>query len=314
MEYEEARIDATATAYPTGKRIDLGARQAYEVGFWESKAGDRRVTGPVASTFPQMSGWQIGDTKVSVDKLSIKKMCEAETRKKFIPPSAVEQKWREIFPTIDIDFEKVWKMKWLAVSSRDRMTWIKVMHRTIFVAKHDPNSDGVCRACDEQENALHLCNCPVITDEYWDHVIELLTKLGMDPPEHTPAFIALGRIDSTNQIVNELAGIMALAWRCIYAEIVESRKTGSPLSTEKAHDRLISMVHSRTVAEASRWKKWVDKSLFQTKKETIPMKHWDKIIYTQEPMGEYQVAGTIQTALDEVKKKKQQRRNDRTHQ
>ena len=245
-----------------------------------------------------MKGWKIGKTKVSIDKLSIKKMCSAETRKKFVPPDEVEKKWASIFPTINIDFKKVWKMKWFATSARDRMTWVKVMHRTIFVAKHDPNSDGVCRACDEQENALHLCSCPVITDEYWDQVIEILTNLGMDPPEHKPAFIALGRIDEDNQIRNELAGIMALAWRCIYAEIVSSRKNNTPLSTEKAHDRLISMVHSRTVAEANKWKRWVEKTFFQRKMESIPMKHWDKVIYVQGPLGEFEVSSTIVRALD----------------
>ena len=84
MTYEEARIDATATPYPTGKRINIGAMQTYEVGFWETKPGDKRVTGPVKSTFPQMKGWKIGKTKVSIDNLSIKKMCTAETRKKFV--------------------------------------------------------------------------------------------------------------------------------------------------------------------------------------------------------------------------------------
>ena len=106
------------------------------------------------------------------------------------------------------------------------------------------------------------------------------------------------RIDKNTQISNELAGIMALAWRCLYAEIVDSRKNSKTLSTDKAYKRLISMVHSRTTAEANRWKKWAERSEHQRKELIIPLKHREKTIYSQDPMGSYEIAGVIRRELD----------------
>ena len=68
------------------------------------------------------------------------------------------------------------------------------------------------------------------------------------------------------------------------------------------YKRLISMVHSRTTAEANRWKKWAERSEHQRKELIIPLKHREKTIYSQDPMGSYVIAGAIRRELDRVNK------------
>ena len=84
----------------------------------------------------------------------------------------------------------------------------------------------------------------------------------------------------------------------IYAEITASRKDNVPLSTNKAYKRLISMIHSRTVAEATRWKKWAERSEQQVKTKVIPKKHREKTIYSQDWYGYFTVAEPILKELE----------------
>ena len=107
-----------------------------------------------------------------------------------------------------------------------------------IVAKHNPDSDGLCRACTDVENILHLCQCHIIVREYWDRVINLMVKLGMTAPNDKTSFIALGRLSDTEVVPNTLAGILVLAWRCLYAAITTSRIDNLPLKLEAAYKRI----------------------------------------------------------------------------
>ena len=57
---------------------------------------------------------------------------------------------------------------------------------------------------------------------------------------------------------------------------------------------------------------WVEKSFFQRAKEKARIDPDEKlgqnnILYTQDPLGEYEVSKTIVQALDEIKQKKLQK-------
>ena len=49
----------------------------------------------------------------------------------------------------------------------------------------------------------------------------------MKQPQHTSAFITLGRVDKDTVIDKHMVGVMFLACRCLYAELTrESTDTG----------------------------------------------------------------------------------------
>ena len=107
----------------------------------------------------------------------------------------------------------------------------------------------------------------------------------MPQPQNTSAFIALGILKDDEVIEKNVAGVMFLAWRCIYAAIVTSRIEQKPLDTEKAYKRLISMLISRYTAEAEFWKSWVQQAHFSYDPRMIPLKHRDKTVYSQDLEG-----------------------------
>ena len=47
-------------------------------------------------------------------------------------------------------------------------------HRTLYVRKHNKDTDGLCAACDDQENIEHLIDCAIIRLEFWDKILALL--------------------------------------------------------------------------------------------------------------------------------------------
>ena len=74
----------------------------------------------------------------------------------------------------------------------------------------------------------HLAECPIIRKEFWEQIFALIGKLGFTPPseEDTLIYITLGcyREGNTLKVITpDQAGLMFIAWRCLYAAIVGSR-------------------------------------------------------------------------------------------
>ena len=103
-------------------------------------------------------------------------------------------------------------------------------------------------ACPVTENILHLAECPIIKQEFWNKILETLERLGMPQPQHESAFLVLGRIDADTVIDKYLAGVIFLAWRCLYAEITRARiEKGTP-DLQVALRRTGSMIITRLTA------------------------------------------------------------------
>ena len=98
------------------------------------------------------------------------------------------------------------------------------MHRNLYLAPHkeDPD-DTACPFCGQHQNQLHLTKCPDIRQKYWDPIITLMKKMGLPRFTHTSALLAVGRLSDTQVIDKNLSGILFLAWRCLYAELVRGR-------------------------------------------------------------------------------------------
>ena len=217
--------------------------------------------------------------------------------RKFKRP-ACEKGWNDrlAFP---IPWKKVWRTRSFFTTPRDRAAGNKLLHRNLYVAKHDPH-DPKCRACDEVENQIHLAQCAILRLEYWDHVLLLLKKLGMPTPQDITTFLCTTALAPNKVIHDYLSGIWSLAWRCLYAAVVTSRIENKPLDCEAAFKRLIAMIHSRLRAYGVRWRRWVDTSIYQYDPNVIPKRHSDKMVIAQDQItGTYTISHHLtQLALD----------------
>ena len=145
---------------------------------------DHRVMGPYDRSFPYGIEWQVGNKKYKVDEMSIKLLTRAVTYAKMKPPAS-QAAWEDATRLASAQpWNKIWKIKSFFTTPRDEVTWLKLMHRNLWVANRDPAYDSKCRApgCTHDESMMHLAVCPIITREYWDKVRNLLVQLGLPAP------------------------------------------------------------------------------------------------------------------------------------
>ena len=251
---------------------------------------DIRIMGPIDRSFPLFCKWKIGSEALCVNEMTIKLMTRAITYAKMQPPSC-EKKWEErlgkSFPWL-----KIWRIKSFFTTPRDEVTWLKIMHRNLWVANRDPTVDPKCRApgCSHDESMLHLAECRYIATHYWDKVKDILLKLRL-PVSQTPEFLILGILPNNKIIGKAQAGIMFLAWRCCYAEIVGSRIEDRRQNWRAVFKRLLGMIISRLKAYGLKWYRWHSKRRFnkKQKKKIIPIKYRDRKLITSDAIGNYKI-------------------------
>ena len=137
---------------------------------------------------------------------------------------------------------------------------------------------------------MHLVECRFITTNYWDRVLQLLTKLGL-PTSTRPEFLILGVLPNNKIVGKALAGIMFLAWRCCYAEIVGSRIEDRRQNWKFAYKGLIRMIISRLKAYGLKWYRWHNKRRYnqKQKKKIIPRKYRKRQLITSDALGNYKI-------------------------
>lgn len=268
-----------------------------EVEVWNTK-GTARIVGP-AEAVTRVRGWTMDGKEVTLDTLRVNTMTRALALRKFVPPVS-EEAWRE--RGVDVPWYATYKLGSFYATPRDRVQWIKLWHRTLYTVGHRTDMDNKCRACSEKESQLHLCTCDILRLEFWDPVIALLEATGMPTPANITDFIVGGRMRAANpeggadegiSIDASDAGVMFLAWRCLYAEITNSREEKETLNLQRAFDRLISMTVSRLTAYGEKWLHWVAIGRNKRKTHLIPEKHRVKGIINATMWGDY----TIHPAL-----------------
>ena len=288
------RLDAYGVPHSTGisnKDCSLVAR---EVEIWKTKSGGR-VRGPCEAIFPKLDGWLLDGRKVKLNSLSVNKMTAALALRKFKPPAS-EEAWNER-RNKTLRWKDGWKITSFYATPRDQVTWLKFQHRTLYTVGHDTTvADNTCRACSEPESQLHLITCGVLYEEYWKRVVELLVATGMEEPDNVTDFLITGQLSDEETAKREYLGVIFIAFRCLYAAIVESRLDSVPLDLEAAYDRMVSMVVSRLKASGEKWLDWVRRGERKRKPHIIPQRHCDKCVMFHEPTGEYELHGAIVNA------------------
>ena len=297
--YEECTLDAYNIPHPTGVMLDSDGLRVMKVAVWRTRGGVR-IRGAADAVFPCTSGWLLDGTKVELDRLSVSKMTKASALKKFIPPAS-EAAWKSRVST-ELCFQECWKIKRLFATPRDTLTWLKLQHRTLYTIGHDTSTDGLCRACTESENQQHLMRCDVIQDEYWQRVLRLLQKLGMDLPENREAFLITGQLNASTIADAAYTDIVAIAWRCLYAAIVQSRLDDTPLALQGAYERAVKMIVGRVRAYGEKWRAWVNAGRNCADPRCIPLKHRDKTALVFDEDGGYELHDALLNEVQQLGK------------
>ena len=165
------------------------------------------------------------------------------------------------------------------------MTWFKVKHRNLYVAKHDNKSMAQkCLACDDEfESIIHLAECEVIREKLFTPLTELAEKMGLDVPqdeEDLTLFYLFGLLPTGEwreykTCDSEMAAILALGWRCLYAEIIRCRvdQKWDDLDLQSALKRTVSMLITRTMAYGEKWKRWRRRTKNTTRAKLVAKRH-----------------------------------------
>ena len=111
-----------------------------------------------------------------------------------------------------------------------------------------------------QESQSHLGTCDIICEEFWTPLITLMDDLGFPTPVETEhdSFVLLGVYQETGKdptvVRPEQSGLMFIAWRCLYAEVVRSRIDERPIDLAAAYKRTIQVTITRLKAYEEKWK------------------------------------------------------------
>ena len=297
--YEIQWIDAIGSPHPTGRHDPFNGHEAFSVSWWTPyktlqeegrRAEDTRLRGPKATTFPATRGWKVDAESVELDDLTIKLITYLFTQRIFKPPTNTQNNWTLRLDGILIPWSLVWGIKSFYATPRDQVTWLKLMHRNIYLAPHkdDPN-DTACPFCGQHQNQLHLTKCSKIRQKYWDPIITLMTKMGLPGFTHRSAFLAVGRLSDTQVVGKNHSGILFLAWRCLYAELVRGRVENVTPDLKTAYKRVIMMNISRLQYYGEKWLRWARKNTHTGNNSCIPERHRHKQVLEQYAHGEYEI-------------------------
>ena len=132
-----------------------------------------------------------------------------------------------------------------------------------------------------------------------DPLIELMKHIGFPECTHVPSFLLVGRITEAKVVCKNQAGILFIAWRCLYAELVRGRIENVRPDMNAALKRTLAMNITRLSAYGERWLKWVNKNRNTGNKSYIPERHQDKKVLRQQGRGSYEIN---QLLLDEYKR------------
>ena len=283
--FDICKIDAVGYEHKTGQRKALMRYDLHQVAWW----GDR-VQGPLESSFPLDKGWKINGETFLLSSSCVKDTYDVFMWRKFKRPPS-EAGWEERLG-LAVPWQRTWRVNGMYSSPRDKLTMAKLLRRNLFTASRNPETNGTCLLCNEQETQLHLVRCEVIHREYWQSMLDLMVPLNMPIPHHKEeieAMLVTYRLARDRVVNKEQASIIDIAWRCLYAEIVRARVDNALVCLQSAKVRGIKMLQSRAEAYGRRWELWVIKQLGRKKIKTIPRKHQRYTIVKQRAYGSYTI-------------------------
>jgi hypothetical protein len=294
--YELQWVDTVGIPHGTGQYRDYRMRTPHALTTWGAKT-DLRIVGPIETTFPQNTRWEIAGKPLHLHQLTIKKMTKAKTGQKVRTP-ACQDAWNARLrppPLKPLPWGRIWKLKSYYATPRDEVTWLKLIHRNLYVANRDktlPNCTCSARGCQQDESMIHLAECDKIRRNFWDRILTDMQDLGMPRPENTRTFLITGLVDE-KAAGQDQAGILMIAWRCLYAEVVKARLEGGNLNFDNAYRRVIEMTISRLQAYGTKWRRWYMSIRKTSKAQPFPEKHRTRILMKFEADAKHEVSDKL---------------------
>ena len=144
------------------------------------------------------------------------------------------------------------------------------------------------------------------TDELrFNRIVDLMQRLGLRA-KHDDTFRLFGRIDMQSYVNKEEAGILFLAWRCLYAEVVSARIHDHRLRLDTAYARTVRLLISRLQANGQKWYRWFSRTrnISPKKVKLFPLKYYRKRkLLTTNAWAEYKINPTLLAEYAAVKNK-----------
>ena len=313
-----------------GKLVDTGEEDTYAhrdsspVAWWQVDKRDYfgkgkielRALGALHSTFPNPEGWKLDGEVVDFDLLSIRLRTRALAIRKMEPPPAPEA-WADPkrLPHVKLPWEQIWRLRSFFATPRDMITWLKAIHRNLYLHGAEDEDDRCKKCTAHKESILHLVQCADIRREFWDPLARVIAAMGLtipDDPTERQYFWLFGRLSEEETVGDITSGIIFIAWRCLYAELVHSKVDKVPISLKAAVLRVWQMVITRLKAEGFKWRQWNLINENTGNKSRIPEEHQNKIVINCDRFGEYHINPLIfkahAEALEAHKKEKDTRK------
>ena len=313
--YEIIWIDTVGIGHATGKRTKRkNTDTIVEAVMWTHKKEkeeiwgpetdeppDERWAGPITTCFPSNMEFKIGNDIDKIGSITIKSMTRDMTYPLMKPPPA-QAVWEAKMGAIK--WKKVWRIRSFFTTPRDQATWLKMLHRNLYVNQRDPDTDGKCNAhgCGQEESMSHLATCSKIRQGFWSKMETLVHKLGMKGGT-TPRFWLFGARDDDTYVDDEEAGVIQLAWRCLYAETVHARKEKKILRMDAAYARTVLMIISRLKAQGQKWYRWYSKTrgISREKVKLFPIKYRNRKLLTTRADASYTINSTLLAEYESTK-------------
>ena len=93
----------------------------------------------------------------------------------------------------------------------------------------------------------HLAVCPQLYEKFWSHILDYADDLNLQTPregESIAMYLILGCIRKEGEwaVVDPAkAGVLAIGWRCLYAEITNVRIHNSQINLRRALARVFQL-------------------------------------------------------------------------
>ena len=162
--YEIVWIDTVGVGHATSKRTKRkNTDMIVEAVMWTHKKErevtwgpatdeppDERWAGPITTCFPSNMEFKVGDVMDKIGSITIKSMTRDMTYPLMKPPPA-QAVWDSKMGAVN--WKKVWRIKSFFTTPRDQATWLKLLHRNLYVNQRDPDTYGKCNAhgCGQEE-------------------------------------------------------------------------------------------------------------------------------------------------------------------
>jgi len=135
-----------------------------------------------------------------------------------------------------------------------------------------------------------------------------MIDFGLDEPNGRVMFILTGTMERDKVVKDPYAGMLIMAWRCLYAAITKGRIEKKEVDFGEAMSRWLLMLNTRATAFGEKWRIMHDKTARQNRTIVLPRRARDKVLVKIGDGGEYEVHGYLMSEAKRLQKAVKERK------